>query len=78
MLIQRIEGLYKAASFGNLLIFLYTGRYALEHQAILLLDFFLEPSTKKSLLILKSITKRILHGSNKLNMEDKSQVADYS
>ncbi|KAK4590715.1 hypothetical protein RGQ29_021044 [Quercus rubra] len=27
MLIQRIEGLYKAASFGNLLIFLYTGRF---------------------------------------------------
>ncbi|KAB1218538.1 Peroxisome biogenesis protein 2 [Morella rubra] len=27
MLMQRIEGLYKAASFGNLLIFLYTGRY---------------------------------------------------
>ncbi|XVF74553.1 hypothetical protein PTKIN_Ptkin13bG0119100 [Pterospermum kingtungense] len=26
-LMQRIEGLYKAASFGNLLIFLYTGRY---------------------------------------------------
>lgn len=26
-LIQRIEGIYKAASFGNLLIFLYTGRY---------------------------------------------------
>ncbi|KDP37263.1 hypothetical protein JCGZ_06319 [Jatropha curcas] len=26
-LIQRIEGLYKAASFGNLLIFLYTGRF---------------------------------------------------
>ncbi|KAJ6963530.1 hypothetical protein NC652_001985 [Populus alba x Populus x berolinensis] len=25
--IQRIEGLYKAASFGNLLIFLYTGRF---------------------------------------------------
>ncbi|KAF7124898.1 hypothetical protein RHSIM_Rhsim12G0105800 [Rhododendron simsii] len=25
-LIQRIEGIYKAASFGNLLIFLYTGR----------------------------------------------------
>uniref|UniRef100_A0A2P2KX40 RING-type E3 ubiquitin transferase (cysteine targeting) n=1 Tax=Rhizophora mucronata TaxID=61149 RepID=A0A2P2KX40_RHIMU len=28
-LIQHIEGLYKAASFGNLLIFLYTGRYVL-------------------------------------------------
>ncbi|KAK7823089.1 peroxisome biogenesis protein 2 [Quercus suber] len=41
MLIQRIEGLYKAASFVNLLIFLYTGRYDLKHQAILLLDFFL-------------------------------------
>lgn len=27
ILIQRIEGLYKAASFGNLLIFLCTGRY---------------------------------------------------
>ncbi|KAG2722898.1 hypothetical protein I3843_02G126000 [Carya illinoinensis] len=27
MVIQRIEGLYKAASFGNLLIFLFTGRY---------------------------------------------------
>ncbi|CAK7356721.1 unnamed protein product [Dovyalis caffra] len=27
ILIQRIEGLYKAASFGNLLIFLYTGRF---------------------------------------------------
>ncbi|VVA18692.1 PREDICTED: peroxisome [Prunus dulcis] len=27
ILIQRIEGLYKAASFGNLLLFLYTGRY---------------------------------------------------
>ncbi|KAG2729021.1 hypothetical protein I3760_01G231400 [Carya illinoinensis] len=27
MLIQRIEGLHKAASFCNLLIFLYTGRY---------------------------------------------------
>ncbi|GAV64446.1 LOW QUALITY PROTEIN: Pex2_Pex12 domain-containing protein [Cephalotus follicularis] len=27
ILIQRIEGLYKAASFSNLLIFLYTGRY---------------------------------------------------
>ncbi|KAF5741668.1 Peroxisome biogenesis protein 2 [Tripterygium wilfordii] len=27
VLIQRIEGLYKAASFCNLLIFLYTGRY---------------------------------------------------
>ncbi|KDO56955.1 hypothetical protein CISIN_1g023268mg [Citrus sinensis] len=27
ILIQRIEALYKAASFGNLLIFLYTGRY---------------------------------------------------
>lgn len=27
ILIQRIEGLYKAASFTNLLIFLYTGRY---------------------------------------------------
>jgi len=53
MLIQRIEGLYKAASFGNLLIFLYTGRYDLKHQAILLLDFFLEPSTKRVLLILK-------------------------
>ncbi|OMO66644.1 hypothetical protein COLO4_30459 [Corchorus olitorius] len=26
-LMQRIEALYKAASFGNLLIFLYTGRY---------------------------------------------------
>ncbi|KAG5537737.1 hypothetical protein RHGRI_025001 [Rhododendron griersonianum] len=26
-LIERIEGIYKAASFGNLLIFLYTGRY---------------------------------------------------
>ncbi|KAA3479338.1 peroxisome biogenesis protein 2-like isoform X4 [Gossypium australe] len=26
-LMQHIEGLYKAASFGNLLIFLYTGRY---------------------------------------------------
>ncbi|MBA0811561.1 hypothetical protein Gohar_003443 [Gossypium harknessii] len=26
-LMQRIEGLYKAASFGNLLLFLYTGRY---------------------------------------------------
>ncbi|KAK8274431.1 hypothetical protein V6Z12_D10G073000 [Gossypium hirsutum] len=26
-LMQRIEGLFKAASFGNLLIFLYTGRY---------------------------------------------------
>ncbi|KAM7255554.1 hypothetical protein ACFE04_008452 [Oxalis oulophora] len=26
-LLQRIEALYKAASFGNLLIFLYTGRY---------------------------------------------------
>ncbi|KAL7236130.1 hypothetical protein ACSBR1_019406 [Camellia fascicularis] len=26
-LIQRIEGIYKDASFGNLLIFLYTGRY---------------------------------------------------
>ncbi|KAE8709048.1 Peroxisome bioproteinsis protein 2 [Hibiscus syriacus] len=26
-LMQRIEGIYKAASFGNLLIFLYTGRY---------------------------------------------------
>ncbi|GFZ04178.1 Pex2/Pex12 N-terminal domain-containing protein [Actinidia rufa] len=26
-LIQRIEGIYKAASFGNLLIFLYTGRF---------------------------------------------------
>ncbi|KAI4324751.1 hypothetical protein MLD38_030208 [Melastoma candidum] len=25
--LQRIEGLYKAASFGNLLLFLYTGRY---------------------------------------------------
>ena len=25
-LMQRIEGIYKAASFGNLLIFLYTGR----------------------------------------------------
>ncbi|KAJ0008367.1 peroxisome biogenesis protein 2 [Pistacia vera] len=27
ILIQRIEGIYKAASFANLLIFLYTGRY---------------------------------------------------
>ncbi|KAK0598415.1 hypothetical protein LWI29_034428 [Acer saccharum] len=27
ILIQRIEGLYKAASFGNLLLFLYTGRF---------------------------------------------------
>ncbi|KAA0050799.1 peroxisome biogenesis protein 2 [Cucumis melo var. makuwa] len=27
LLIQRIEGIYKAAAFGNLLIFLYTGRY---------------------------------------------------
>ncbi|KAL5822817.1 hypothetical protein ACOSQ4_020717 [Xanthoceras sorbifolium] len=27
ILIQRIEGLFKAASFGNLLLFLYTGRY---------------------------------------------------
>lgn len=27
LLIQRVEGLYKAASFSNLLIFLYTGRY---------------------------------------------------
>ncbi|KAF8027576.1 hypothetical protein BT93_E0477 [Corymbia citriodora subsp. variegata] len=27
VLVQRVEGLYKAASFGNLLIFLYTGRY---------------------------------------------------
>ncbi|OAY36695.2 hypothetical protein MANES_11G036900v8 [Manihot esculenta] len=27
ILIQRVEGLYKAASFGNLLIFLYTGRF---------------------------------------------------
>ncbi|KAF2301191.1 hypothetical protein GH714_020739 [Hevea brasiliensis] len=27
ILIQRIEGLYKAASFGNLLIFLFTGRF---------------------------------------------------
>ncbi|XP_059645050.1 peroxisome biogenesis protein 2 [Cornus florida] len=27
ILIQRIEGIYKAASFSNLLIFLYTGRY---------------------------------------------------
>ncbi|XP_042486855.1 peroxisome biogenesis protein 2-like isoform X1 [Macadamia integrifolia] len=27
ILIQRVEGLYRAASFGNLLIFLYTGRY---------------------------------------------------
>ncbi|KAF2323434.1 hypothetical protein GH714_035434 [Hevea brasiliensis] len=27
ILIQRIEGLYKAASFGNLLFFLYTGRF---------------------------------------------------
>ncbi|XP_062087523.1 peroxisome biogenesis protein 2 [Humulus lupulus] len=27
ILIQRIEGFYKAASFGNLLIFLYTGKY---------------------------------------------------
>ncbi|KAJ7951740.1 peroxisome biogenesis protein 2-like [Quillaja saponaria] len=27
MLIQRIEGFYKAASFGNMLIFLWTGRY---------------------------------------------------
>ncbi|KAG5223020.1 Peroxisome assembly protein [Salix suchowensis] len=26
-LIQRIEGLYKVASFGNLLVFLYTGRF---------------------------------------------------
>ncbi|KAI5651267.1 hypothetical protein M9H77_37272 [Catharanthus roseus] len=26
-LIQRIEGFYKAASFGNLLLFLYSGRY---------------------------------------------------
>ncbi|CAN0878140.1 Peroxisome biogenesis protein 2 [Linum grandiflorum] len=27
VLIQHIEGLYKAASFGNLLLFLYTGRF---------------------------------------------------
>lgn len=27
ILLQRIEGFYKAASFGNLLIFLYTGKY---------------------------------------------------
>ncbi|PON88398.1 Cdk-activating kinase assembly factor [Trema orientale] len=27
ILIQRIEGFYKATSFGNLLIFLYTGKY---------------------------------------------------
>uniref|UniRef100_A0A6N2N8D2 RING-type E3 ubiquitin transferase (cysteine targeting) n=1 Tax=Salix viminalis TaxID=40686 RepID=A0A6N2N8D2_SALVM len=27
ILIQRIEGLYKVASFGNLLVFLYTGRF---------------------------------------------------
>ncbi|XXG48033.1 hypothetical protein AAC387_Pa02g2577 [Persea americana] len=27
VLIQRVEGFYKAASFSNLLIFLYTGRY---------------------------------------------------
>ncbi|OIT33040.1 PREDICTED: peroxisome biogenesis protein 2-like [Nicotiana attenuata] len=27
LLIQRMEGIYKAASFSNLLIFLYTGRY---------------------------------------------------
>ncbi|KAL7231149.1 hypothetical protein ACSBR2_009425 [Camellia fascicularis] len=27
ILIQRIEGIFKAALFGNLLIFLYTGRY---------------------------------------------------
>ncbi|KAG1330420.1 peroxisome biogenesis protein 2 [Cocos nucifera] len=27
LLIQRVEGLYKASSFSNLLIFLYTGRY---------------------------------------------------
>lgn len=27
VLVQRVEGIYKAASFGNLLIFLYTGRY---------------------------------------------------
>lgn len=26
-LLQRIEGFYKAASFGNLLVFLLTGRY---------------------------------------------------
>ncbi|XP_060971273.1 peroxisome biogenesis protein 2 isoform X1 [Cannabis sativa] len=27
ILIQRLEGFYKAASFGNLLVFLYTGKY---------------------------------------------------
>nr|GLL17779.1 peroxisome biogenesis protein 2 [Ipomoea trifida] len=27
LLIQRVEGIYKAASFSNLLLFLYTGRY---------------------------------------------------
>ncbi|KAK4784468.1 hypothetical protein SAY86_018836 [Trapa natans] len=27
LLLQRLEGLYKAASFGNLLVFLFTGRY---------------------------------------------------
>ncbi|KAF9685187.1 hypothetical protein SADUNF_Sadunf03G0028300 [Salix dunnii] len=27
ILIQRVEGLYKVASFGNLLVFLYTGRF---------------------------------------------------
>ncbi|KAJ8535932.1 hypothetical protein K7X08_034333 [Anisodus acutangulus] len=27
LLIQRMEGIYKAASFSNLLLFLYTGRY---------------------------------------------------
>jgi hypothetical protein len=57
MLIQRVEGLYKAASFGNLLIFLYTGRYYFKHELVLLLVFhffsFLESSLLKILLILR-------------------------
>lgn len=53
MLIQRIEGLYKAASFGNLLIFLYTGRYAFKHQRFLLLGFSWIQFTE--ILIIKGI-----------------------
>ena len=55
-MIHRIEGLYKAASFSNLLIFLLTGRYVSKLHAVALVVFqnfsnkgFLLPNPKHTL-----------------------------
>ena len=51
LLIQRIEGIYKAAAFGNLLIFLYTGRYGFQHSICFLLNRLFHSNSLKELFV---------------------------